>query len=67
MTDQEQAKAQVETLQEAQEMQDKLQSEFEAAQAALGNARAEYTQAKQRLVDFNSRYGRVLQMIREDE
>ena len=46
--------------------QDGLQAEFEQAQKILQDATVEYKEIKTRLVKFNNKYGRVLQMMKED-
>ncbi len=48
-------------------MQAALQEKFDAAQVARDKANAAYKVAKGDLVDFNNRYGRVIQLMAGDE
>ena len=46
--------------------QEKLQAEFEKIQADMYSARDRYNECKARLVAFNNKYGRILQIMSED-
>lgn len=50
-----------------QKKQGELQETFEKSQKSLQDAKAGYDKAKAELVAFNNKFGRVLQMMREDE
>ena len=53
-------KAQIEALQKEQE---KLQDKFDKAQASFHAMRDKYAKAKQALLDFNAKYGRMLKLV----
>ena len=55
------------TVKEMVQMQGDLQAAHDDAQVRLHDAKAEYNKACAALVTFNDKYGRVLQMMREDE
>lgn len=52
---------------ELEQMSDSLQAAHDEAQVKLQDAQAEYNEASAALVKFRKKYGRVLQMMREDE
>ena len=47
-------------------MQERIQLKFSQAQENLERARKTYSAAKQSLVAFNNKYGRVIEILRED-
>ena len=49
-----------------QKQQEKLQFEFNNAQKAIQNAVEEYKEVKAALVKFNDKYGRIIQIINEE-
>lgn len=55
------------SVKEMEQMQGTLQAAYDAALKSSQDAQEELKKAKFELVEFNNKYGRVLQMMREDE
>jgi len=54
------------SIQQVRDEQKVLQAEFEEARQTVYDAKEKYTEAKAVLMKFNNKFGRVLEMMKED-